>query len=426
MPHAIVVGSGAGGATVARELQGAFDVTVLEAGRAFRPLGMGLSTIERIKRAGLLLDEREMSLVFRALRVRKTADMVLVNGVGLGGTTTICTGNAARMDMDLRALGIDLDDAFAEIHREIPISTAHRERWRPPTRELFAICAGMGLDPQPMPKMGDAARCTGCGRCVLGCPRGAKWDSRRFLADARVRGARVETGCRVERVVIEGGRARGVVARRGWRRAFLPADLVVLAAGGLGTPAILERSGLPCAPRLFVDPVLCLATRVEGARQCREIPMPFVVRREGYILSPYFDYLSFLFNRSWRGPARDTLGLMIKLADTPAGRVTRRGVEKTLTPADRERLRGAVAEGQEILRRVGAREEEIVLGTLNAGHPGGALPLTAREAETLHHAHLPANLYVADATLLPAAEGLPPILTIVALAKAIARRIAGR
>ena len=32
MPHAIVVGSGAGGATVARELQGAFDVTVLEAG----------------------------------------------------------------------------------------------------------------------------------------------------------------------------------------------------------------------------------------------------------------------------------------------------------------------------------------------------------------------------------------------------------
>ena len=36
-PRAIVVGSGAGGATVARELQGAFDVTILEAGGVLPP-----------------------------------------------------------------------------------------------------------------------------------------------------------------------------------------------------------------------------------------------------------------------------------------------------------------------------------------------------------------------------------------------------
>ncbi len=34
--RAVVVGSGAGGATVARELQGEFDVTVVEAGKDFR------------------------------------------------------------------------------------------------------------------------------------------------------------------------------------------------------------------------------------------------------------------------------------------------------------------------------------------------------------------------------------------------------
>ena len=36
MKRALVIGSGAGGATAARELQGAFDVTVLEAGEEFR------------------------------------------------------------------------------------------------------------------------------------------------------------------------------------------------------------------------------------------------------------------------------------------------------------------------------------------------------------------------------------------------------
>lgn len=60
------------------------------------------------------------------------------------------------------------------------------------------------------------------------------------------------------------------------------------------------------------------------------------------------------------------------------------------------------------------------LGTLNAGHPGGMLPLTAGEKDTLHSPVLPANLYVADATILPKSMGFPPIMTIMALAKRIA------
>lgn len=60
------------------------------------------------------------------------------------------------------------------------------------------------------------------------------------------------------------------------------------------------------------------------------------------------------------------------------------------------------------------------LGTLNAGHPGGMLPLTAAEKDSLHHTCLPDNLYVADATILPKAMGNPPILTIMALSKKIA------
>ena len=51
---------------------------------------------------------------------------------------------------------------------------------------------------------------------------------------------------------------------------------------------------------------------------------------------------------------------------------------------------------------------------------GGMLPLTAAESQTLRHASLPDNLYIADASILPRSLGNPPMLTIMALAKKIA------
>ncbi|MCE7980032.1 MAG: GMC family oxidoreductase [Caldilinea sp. CFX5] len=421
MKQAIVVGSGAGGATVAKALQGDFAVTVLEAGNAFQPFAWELSKLEWLKERGLLLDERMIQLLFPAMRIRKTPDMILVNGQGLGGTTTICTGNGLRMDQDLQALGIDLDAEFAEINQEIPVSTVHQKRWHKQTRYLFESCQELALNPQPTPKMGDYTACISCGRCVFGCPQGAKWDSRRFLQVAIEHGAALQTGCNVERVMIENGKATGVVARKGLRRRFYPADLVILAAGGLGTPVILQNSGIPCEPRLFVDPVLTVAAVVPNAWQCKEIQMPFVVQREHFILSPYFDYLSFFFNRAWRHLAKDMLGMMIKLADANVGSISRRTVAKKLTAADRERLSAGVDLCKQIFRRFGSKDEDILLGTINAGHPGGMLPLTSTEIESFHPARLPANLYVADATLLPRSLGNPPILTIIALAKRVSQ-----
>lgn len=98
-------------------------------------------------------------------------------------------------------------------------------------------------------------------------------------------------------------------------------------------------------------------------------------------------------------------------------------MQKTLTEADHQYLKQGVEDCREILLRMGVREQDIFLGSLNAGHPGGMLPLTEAEAQTLHSPLLPANLYVADATILPQALGLPPILTIMALAKRIAKNI---
>ncbi len=427
MKQAIVVGSGAGGAAVARALQGTFAVTILEAGPEFRRFSRDLAVADRLKRTGLLFDEREIRLLFPAMQVHRVADgMVLVRGRGTGGTTTIGTGNALPLDHGLRALGIDLQDELAELRRDIPITTDHQRLWRPATHRLFEACRELGLEPEPLPKMGDYAHCRSCGHCVLGCPFGVKWDSRAFLKDAQAKGAELHTGWHVRHVVVRDGGATGVAAVSGWRRRFFPADVVVLAAGGLGTPVILEESGVACEPRLFVDPVLCLAAPWPEARQHEELAMPFYVRREHYIVSPYFDYLSYYFNRAWRSPAPDTLSLMIKLADSPRGTTDGGRIRKGLSADDRRHLAGAVELCMEIFERVGVKREALVLGTLNGGHPGGMVPLSAGDAATLHPRRLPQNVWVADASLFPESPGGPPTLTIMAMAKRVAKNIAQR
>jgi choline dehydrogenase-like flavoprotein len=422
---AIVVGSGAGGAMAAKMLQGKFQVTVLEAGKEFRPLRGSLASYGRLKKAGLLFDERLIRLLFPAMDTMKTADrMIVVRGIGTGGTTTLAVGNALRMDRDLKALGIDLDTEFDEISREIPISADHRSRWRDASLRLYEACDAMGLSPAPLPKMGHPKKCRACGRCVLGCPYGIKWDSRGLLREATSRGADLKTGCRVERIVLSGGEAVGVEAKRGGRRFRFQADVIVLAAGGLGTPAILAETGISVEQRLFVDPVLCIAAPWKNARQNLEMPMPFAVQMDGYILSPYFDQLSYFFNRNWRPPAGDILSLMIKLADSERGSVSLRGIDKVLTAEDGARLGEATELCAEIFARLGISRERLFFGTLNAGHPGGMLPLGPKSARTLHDPALPENLYVADASLFPASLGNPPILTIMALAKRVSRIIA--
>jgi hypothetical protein len=201
---------------------------------------------------------------------------------------------------------------------------------------------------------------------------------------------------------------------------------VLLAAGGVGTPKILDRSGIPSKPTFFVDPVLCVAAPWENARFDSEIPMPFASQRGGYILSPYFDFLSFFFDKKWRAPSKDIFSLMVKFADDEVGSVTARTVSKPLTDHVYETMARAVDDCRRIMGRLGIRESDTFYGMLNAGHPGGAYPLTQAEVETLHHQELPDNLYLADSTLFNASMGNPPILTIMALAKKVAKTAAAR
>lgn len=110
------------------------------------------------------------------------------------------------------------------------------------------------------------------------------------------------TGCEVERLSIAGNKVTGVNARVGHKKQTFTADMVVLAAGGLGSPVILEHSGISCEKSLFVDPVLCVAGVSPDFQQDRQLLMPFISQQDGYILSPYIDYLSFFSTRNGTAP----------------------------------------------------------------------------------------------------------------------------
>ncbi|HQE67098.1 MAG TPA: choline dehydrogenase, partial [Bacillota bacterium] len=136
MKKVIVVGSGAGGAAAASMLQGKFNVTILEAGRKFKPFSFSLSALEKLKKTGLFFDEREIQILFPSMRVQKTEDrMIMVSGTGLGGTTTLSAGNALRLDKGLKELGIDFEEEFRELYREIPITDDHQNKWRDTTKK---------------------------------------------------------------------------------------------------------------------------------------------------------------------------------------------------------------------------------------------------------------------------------------------------
>jgi choline dehydrogenase-like flavoprotein len=85
-----------------------------------------------------------------------------------------------------------------------------------------------------------------CGYCGFGCPLGAKQSVlKTWLVDAARAGARILVNTRAEKVIVDGGRARGVEARTSeGHRVTVRSRAVVSACGSLHTPALLRRSGL--------------------------------------------------------------------------------------------------------------------------------------------------------------------------------------
>jgi choline dehydrogenase-like flavoprotein len=122
-------------------------------------------------------------------------------------------------------------------------------------------------------------------------------------------------------------------------------------------------------------------------------------------------------------PANRLVGMMTKITDEPSGRVFANGsVSKTVTRADRQKLDEGTRISTEILVKAGAKPDSIRYSVPQGAHPGGTAAI-GKVVDSRLMTQIQ-NLYVCDASVLPQAPGLPPILTLVALGKWLAKDLA--
>jgi choline dehydrogenase-like flavoprotein len=254
---AVVVGSGAGGAVVARELaRDGRSVLVLEEGGYYTPNEYGTMppshTIRRLAR------EAGMSV---ALGIGDTPLISILAGKCVGGSSVLTGGVCFRIPDDIlhewsSHLGLarmtpdELDPYFAEVERAVHVETVP-EHMRSRGTELFVEgAAKLGIPMKSLRRNTDG--CRGAARCNFGCPNRAKMSvDISFLPDAQAHGARIVADALVERIMVAGGRAMGVSGRfldpeTGEPRVpfDVRAKLVVVACGSLHTPILLRKSGL--------------------------------------------------------------------------------------------------------------------------------------------------------------------------------------
>jgi ferredoxin len=329
-----------------------------------------------------------------------------------------------RAENGLKEIGLDLTPEYEELEQQLPICPIPREKWRPLSQKMFDEAQKLSLNPSATPKVCDLKKCVGCGYCELGCITGAKWDSRKQYRDLLGKGVTLQTGVKVQKVIVEAGQAKGVMATHGSSIERIDADVVVLSAGGIGTAQIIRSSGLPVRDNLWVDVVLTVGGICKDARMLNEPPMVWFIKEDNYILSPYFDLLSYWFHKPWKDvSAENRVGMMIKLADVEQGSVAADGsVTKSLTELDKKRLEEAKVKAKAIMKASGV-SGPFVDGMIHGGHIGGTVPLSAADVKTMHPSGLPENLWVADLSLMPRSQGLPTMLTASALALKVAKQI---
>jgi choline dehydrogenase-like flavoprotein len=240
---AVVIGSGAGGAVVAKELaEGGMRVVVLEEGEHHD--ADALSASPRDSFPTLYRDAGQTTTV-------GNPPIVLPLGRGVGGTTFVNSGTCFRTPDHVlerwrgeHGLELELDPYFRRVEREVNVVQVPQE-----IAGRSAELAKRGAD--ALGWSGDflfrnVRGCVASGVCAFGCPANAKQHTGiTYLPKAWDAGATTYTGVRADRIEVRAGRARGVSARtRGGGRLHVEADHVVICAGTIHTPGLLQRNRL--------------------------------------------------------------------------------------------------------------------------------------------------------------------------------------
>jgi choline dehydrogenase-like flavoprotein len=488
--EAVVVGSGAGGGVIAADLASAGrSVVVLEAGPFVDEATMPRREVDAFAR--LYLD--------RGLLSTWDGSVTLLAGAAVGGGTLVNWMTAIDSPEDVRAewatehgLAHVVGDGWRRDVERLETELAVAEATHVPPKDAVILRGARRLDWEAATTRRDAFECGDCGSCGFGCRRGTKRSGiRAHLATAAANGARIVPDARVTHVIIEGGAVTGVEADVGvGSRLRVRATSVVVAAGALRTPAILERSGVehPALGRhLRIHPVPVVAgwfdERIEMWRGTLQAvrSLEFSAStpdRRGYVIESAPGHPGLLaLALPWEGRAAhaalmaDTAHLAPLIAITRDGgegrvRLTRSGhvrLDYRLDELGVATMRHALVSMARLAEAAGA-ESMVATGTPGAWwhasrggsferylealgatdfRPNRASVFSAHQLGTARMGADPVThpcdpwgrvrmdqsgevtrgLYVGDGSLCPTGLGVNPMITIMAMARHVARTV---
>jgi hypothetical protein len=474
----VVVGTGAGGAVVARELatQG-HAVVLLEEG----------DYVQRNEFTGHAVEmQRKLYRDMGATVSVGNVSIPIPVGRAVGGTTVINSGTCYRapervfkkwQEQGLKSYSVEeMAPYYERVEEVLGVAPALSQYIGGMGRVIARGCDALGYK-QHGPLRRNAPECDGQGVCCFGCPTDAKRSTNvSYVPLALKAGAMLFTGLKVSKILVENGRAAGVVgwARtpEGERKLTVRARAVVVACGSLMTPLLLEQNhlgGSEVGKNLSIHPAFgAMAMYDEVIDGGNSIPQGYGIEEfheEGLLFEGAFAPLDFgAASFTLLGPKLIEIlenykhmacfGMMLE--DTSRGRVRmgpggRPLITYWLNHHDVARIK----RGIEILSRVyfagGARvvmpqvhgfDELHSLADLEkfrrakvtardfdltAYHPLG----TARMGRDPHRSvvgpdfqlHDTPGVYVADGSALPSSPAVNPQLTIMAMATRAAESI---
>ncbi|MDX2512839.1 MAG: GMC family oxidoreductase [Desulfobacterales bacterium] len=417
----IVVGSGPGGATVAKELaQGGKRVLILEWGDN-KPL-----------KGSFWQGSRAINMPGKSLLFTPQG-LGLVRGITTGGSTVFNYGTSFPVPFEmLESYGIDIRDEVEEIKKELPVSPLKDEMVGPMAKRLMESARDLGYKWKKFNKfMYQDKWKPEYAFSHYGDPHEVKWSARMYVDQAVATGTTLVNGARVAKVILDGQKAIGVAFRKERRQYKVFAPRIILSAGGIGTPVILRASGIKSAGYdYFFDPLMGVRGTVKDIDvPGSEIPMTAGVHieDEGYMLtdmahpfvtSALFAAWTFRFHKMLS--RRRTLQIMVKAKDELGGKLTDRGgVRKRLGRNEKQKLNKGFQRARKILENAGARD--IFKTPYLAAHPGGTVKVGDLVDANLMTAY--ENLFVCDCSVIPEAWGLPPTTTIIGLGKRLAKHL---
>lgn len=423
----IVVGSGPGGATVARDLtiQGK-KVVIMERGADNKPTG-------RVTAAA-----RFTGGFGKGIMLSRPDGLMMVRCLTLGGSTMMYTGTAFDPDIEkFKKYNVDLSQELVEeVKKELKVAPLEDNYMGSTAKAIMASALDLGFDWHKLNKFVDPSKGSlHVKKFMFGCETGGpRWQARDWALDAQQRGATLLTNTYVEEVIVDNNIVTGVLAKgKHGEQIEASADTVVLAAGGVGSPVILQKSGIyEAGQKFFFDPFCLTYGYLDRKTQYYSEP-PMVSglhTNDGVMVTdmsmPWVMYANYTtkarkFFKTFK--TKNTVGLMTKISDKLEGSVgINEEITKRLTNEDHYKIEKGRAISRKILRHMGAKD--IWFAGYGAAHPGGTCRIGAIVDSNLETEYK--NLFIADASVIPEQWGLPPVLSVICLGRRLSNHIIKR